>query len=384
MDELTRPSPGATRVDARPPRVLVYAAGLIVALVALALALGRGNKAPQVRDANVPTVTAVAPGLRDVADVVTFNGTIAARDELPITVEGDGGRVAAILVEVGDQVAAGQVLARLDTAVVAPQVGSLVAALDEARASADLADAEYRRAEAVSSSGALSAQEVERRRSTAVSARAKVKVAEAQLAESRARLRRTDIRAPQAGIVLTRAAEVGQTVSAGGEPMFRLGRGGEIEMRGRVAEQDLPRLAVGQAARVRVTGLDQPFPGKVRLLGAVIDPQSRLGSIRVELEPHPNLRPGAFARAEVEVARARRPVVPQTAVLSDAKGTYVLAIGEGDKVERHDVTVAGTQPDGLVIGKGLTGSERVVATAAAYLRVGETVKLAAAPQGGAS
>ncbi len=161
---------------------------------------------------------------------------------------------------------------------------------------------------------------------------ARVKVAAAQLAEAQARIGKTEIRAPDDGIVLTRNAEIGQTANPGGEPLFRLARDGEIEMRGQVAERDMATLSVGQSAAIRLTGLAEPFEGKVRLLGAIIDPTSRLGEIRVSLKPHPALRPGAFARGEVIVGAAQRPVLPQTAVLSDAQGTFVLIVNN----ERQD------------------------------------------------
>jgi RND family efflux transporter MFP subunit len=357
----------------RPPNGLLVVAGILALLIGVALwrTLATGKVTRQA--SGPPRVTVITPALAEVEDTVSFTGTIAARDEMPITVEGEGGRISAVLVEVGDRVRAGQVLARLDTSVLQPQVGSLAAALDEARANAELAQADYRRAAAVAASGALSAQEIERRRSVAIGAEAKVKVAAAQLQEARARLRRTEIRAPQAGLVLTRAAEVGQTATGAGEPLFRLGRGGQVEMRGQVAEQDLPRLAPGQEVRVRVTGVDAPFQGKVRLLGAVIDAKTRLGSVRVDLEPHPNLRPGAFARAEVEVGRGRRPLLPQSAVLSDVDGTYVLTVAADDTVARRPVTVSGSQREGLVIASGLQGGERIVLTAGPFLRLGEKI-----------
>src|SRR5262249_26993669 len=152
-----------------------------------------------------------------------------------------------------------------------------------------------------------------------------VKVAAAQLAEAQARLQRTEIRAPADGTVLTRNAEVGQT-AAPGEALFRLAQGGEIEMRGQVAEQDLPRLLVGQLATVQLAGVASAFDGKIRLLGAVIDPQTRLGEVRIALESHPMLRPGAFARGRIAIASAQRPVLPQTAILSDAESSYVLIV----------------------------------------------------------
>jgi len=202
-----------------------------------------------------------------------------------------------------------------------------------------------------------------------------VKVAVAQLAEQEARLNKTEIRAPASGIVLTRNAEVGQMATPGGDALFRLARDGEVEMRGQVAERDLASLSVGQKAQVYITGVDKPFEGKVRLLGAIIDPNSRLGEIRIALNSDPALRPGAFARGEVVVGAAKRPVLPQTAVLSDTKGTFVLVVNDEQKAERRAVRVGDTVPEGLVISEGLEGDELVITTAGAFLRPGETVKV---------
>ena len=83
-----------------------------------------------------------------------------------------------------------------DNSLVAPQVASLEASLEESKANAAVADAEYRRAQAVASIGALSQQEIERRGAAAVAAASKVKVVSSQLAEARARLGRTEVRAP--------------------------------------------------------------------------------------------------------------------------------------------------------------------------------------------
>lgn len=323
-----------------------------------------------------PLVSVTVVEAVELADVVTFSGAIAARDEAAISAEGEGGRVSALNAEVGDRVKAGQVLARLDTSLVAPQVASLEASLQESKANAAVAEADYRRAQAVASTGALSAQEIERRGAAAIAAGAKVKVVSAQLAEAQARLRRTDVRAPFDGIVLTRSAEVGQLAGPGGAPLFRLGRAGGIEMRGNVAERDLPRLAPGQPARVRVTGIEQAFEGKVRLIGAVIDPQTRLGSVRIDLPANRDLRPGAFARGEISVGSGRRPLLPQTAVMSDTTGNYVFVVDASSKVERRDVRVEGSRAEGVVIGSGLQGGEKVVTTAGPYLRAGEAVRIA--------
>jgi len=287
-----------------------------------------------------------------------------------------------VLVEVGDRVKRGQALVRLDQSVLRPQMNRLEASLEEAKAQANLSAAEYRRAQGVEASGALSAEEIARRHAAAVTDEARVKVAAAQLNEAQARLGKTQIVAPADGIVLTRSAEVGQTASPGGEPLFRLARDGEMEMRGQVAERDLAALSVDQSAAVYLTGIDRPFTGKVRLLGAIIDPQTRLGEIRIALAPDAKIRPGAFARSEVVVGAAQRPILPQTAVLSDAQGTYVLVVNGDSKAERRAVRVDNTIPEGLVISEGLTGTERVIATAGAFLRIGELVRVAETARAG--
>jgi HlyD family secretion protein len=353
--------------------VVIGAVALFVAVLAWRLTHALGVKDTTAK-IPVPTVSVTQAGVSRVPTTVSIIGNIAARYDMPIGVEGDAGRVAAIYVEAGDHVKRGQVLARLNVSVLQPQVANLEAALEQARAEAELADAEYRRAQAVGASGALSAEETQRRRSAGVTAAAKVKVAAAQLAEAQARLARAEVRAPADGVILTRNVEVGQTATPGGDALFRLSEGGEIELRGQVAEQDLPLLKVGQAVNVRLTGTSHVYPGQVRLLPAVIDPQTRLGMARVSLSPDPNLRPGAFARAEVTVSNAERSVLPQTAVLNDDKGSYVLIVNDQNKIERRAVRVSGMVPGGVTIADGISGKDQVVATAGAFLQEGEQVK----------
>ncbi|MEA3140923.1 MAG: HlyD family secretion protein [Gammaproteobacteria bacterium] len=329
---------------------------------------------PAVAVSAIPAVSVAEVGVSAVPATVSIIGTIAARYDMPIGVEGDGGRVTAVYVEAGDHVKRGQALVHLNNSVLEPQVTNLEAALDQARAEAELAQAEYQRASAVGASGALSAEETQRRKSSAVTAASHVKVAAAQLEEAKARLARADVRAPADGIILTRSVEVGQTAMPGGEALFRLSKDGETELRGQVAEQDLPLLKVGQLVDVKLTGTTKIYQGRIRLLGAVIDPATRLGTAKVSLTPDLNLRPGAFARAEVTVSNAERAVVPQTAVLTDDKGSYVLIVNAQGKVERRAVRVSGMVPTGVTIAEGLSPKDQIVTTAGAFLQEGETVK----------
>jgi HlyD family secretion protein len=353
--------------------------------VVLILALGAGGwllarshaaAAAQNKDAIVPPrVTVVIPQLGKVNAAVSLTGLISARNDMPIGNEGDTGRVAEVLVEAGDHVRQGQVLARLNPITAEAQVHSAEAALDEVRANAAVAEAEWARAQR--GSDLFSMEENERRRTTAATAQAKVKAAEAQLADARNKLAHTTILAPADGTVLTRSAEVGQIAVPGSTVLFRLARHGEIEMRGQVAEQDVPLLKIGEQADVRLEGVPHAFTGTIWQIGPIIDPTSRQGTVRIALSSEDqDLRPGAFARADIHVGSSNGIILPQTAVLADDQGTYVLIVGPDDKLLRRKVQVAGARSEGLLISDGLAGSERVVAIAGAFLRVGEAVSVA--------
>jgi RND family efflux transporter MFP subunit len=359
-------------------------AAVIAAIAVAALLWSRYTRAPdplvgQSQDNSVPVVSVTSPGSSAVTASISFTGALFARYDMPIGSDTDTGRIKAIYVEAGDHVKAGQMMAKLDESVLEPQVTRLAASLEESKAEAALSAAQYRRALGVQAAGALSAEEIEKRRASQVTDDAKVKVAAAQLAEAQARLDRTAVRAPADGLVLTRTAEVGQIASPGGVPLFRLAKNSEIEMRGQIAEQDMARLKIDQPAAVYITNVDKPFAGRVRLLGAVIDPLTRLGEIRIALGTDPVLRPGAFARGEVTIDHDQHPVLPQSAVLSDAKGSYVFIVNAKNEVERRDVQISDTTAAGVVIGAGLTGAERIVTTAAGFLREGEPVSAVSVP-----
>jgi HlyD family secretion protein len=358
---------------------LFGAVGAVVAIaIATAVWMSRAsapNPATLAASTSIPLVSVVTPGIQPVASEVNFTGTIEALHELPIGNSGDTGRIVAVYAQVGDHVRRGQILAQLDDSVLAPQVAQLSAALDQARAQAGLSAAEYRRGVAAGPAGGLSAQDIEKLQAASIMDAANIKVVAAQLAVMRAKLALTRIVAPVDGFVLTRNAEVGQIAASGGPALFDIEDGGQVEMIGQVAEQDMAGLRVGQSASVYLIGNAQPFIGRIWLLGAVIDPQSRLGEVRIALTPNPALRPGAFARSLVTLARAQRPVLPQTAVMADNGGSYVYVVDANGQVQRRAVSVGSVIPDGVVITAGLSGREHVVSVDGGFLHSGEKVTI---------
>jgi HlyD family secretion protein len=356
-------------------RFATAGAALVLAGVVWMLVRSHAGVSTSDKDAAVPPlVTVVVPVLGAVTSRISLTGLISARNDMPIGNEGDAGRISEVLVEAGDRVHKGEVLARLNPITAQSQLDSAEASLDEVRANAAVAQSEWARAQ--QGDDIFSREENERRRTTALTAEAKVKAAQAQVRDAHNKLAHTIIVAPTDGIVLTRSAEVGQIAVPGSTVLFHLARDAEIEMRGQVAEQDVPRLVLGQTATVRLDGVAESFTGRIWQIGAIIDAGTRQGTVRIALTADRNLRPGSFARADIEVGSTTGVLLPQTAVLSDEDGSYVLIVGSDNKLERRGVTVGGARSEGLLVSQGLSGSERVIAIAGAFLRTGETVAIA--------
>lgn len=324
--------------------------------------------------AAVPSITVVMPGRQSVQSTISTNGTIAARREMPVGVAGEGGQVVRVLVEPGQWVSAGQPLAIIDRAVQAQQAASLAASIRVAQADADLAQAELTRADALVARGFISKADMDRKRATRDAANARVRVAQAQYAEAQARNGRLNIVAPAAGLVLTRQVETGQIVSSGSGVLFRMARGGEMELMAQMAEADLQRVRVGTRATITPVGSNLNIEGQVWQVSPVIDPDTRQGMVRIAVPYSAALRPGGFADARLVSGTEEAPLLPESAVQSGPEGNYVLIVDSKNLIQRRAVKVGTVTDGGVSIASGLNGTERVVVLAGAFLNVGDKVK----------
>lgn len=361
------------------PRRLWWIVALAVVLVALAvvyfLTLGKAEQPAGGGRAKsqVPTVTVAVPGRQQVGRTISATGTLAAKVDMPIGVAGEGGLVTQVLVQPGQWVRQGQVLATIDRSVQVQTGASLSAQINVARSDARLAQAELDRAASLVDRGFISRADLDRRAATRDAAEARVKVAQAQLAEANARTGRLNIRAPAAGLVLTRSVEPGQVVGAGSGILFRLARGGELELRAALSDTDMTAVNEGMSAQVTPVGSDRQFAGRIWQVSPVIDPQTRQGIARIALGYNEALRPGGFAAAIINSGTSSVPLLPQSAVQSDDKGNYVYVVDANDQVVRRSIKVGQVSDAGVAIAEGLSGTERVVISAGAFLNPGQKV-----------
>ncbi|MDK2761814.1 MAG: efflux RND transporter periplasmic adaptor subunit [Sphingopyxis sp.] len=380
MDRLAGTQGFYEEADGRRKR-MVLIAGLVLAALVIAVAwygfsAGKGDGAANADGAanSIPNITVVMPGRQSVEATISTNGTITARREMPVGVAGEGGQVVSVLVDPGQWVAAGQPLAVIDRSVQAQQAASLGASIRVAQADADLAQAELERAQALVGRGFVSKADLDRKRAARDAANARVGVAQAQYGEANARNRRLNIVAPAAGLVLTRQVETGQIVGAGSGVLFRMARGGEMEMQAQLSEGDLQRVRVGTRATVTPVGSNVQVAGQVWQVSPVVNADTRQGMVRIAVPYSSALRPGGFADARLVAGTEEAPMLPESAVQSGPEGNFVLIVDKDNRVQRRAIKVGIVTDSGVSIASGLTGNERVVVLAGAFLNVGDKVK----------
>ena len=380
----------------RLPQLLAGAAftGLLVfAPVIAAEAPGQAPIAPSV------TVLVMKPA--ELVDTQLVTGTLVAREEALVVPEIEGLRITEILVEEGDRVKAGQVLARLSTDTINAQLAQWqaqmnVAAAQIAQAKSQIVQADAALAQSTPalaraqdllkiSSGTQASVEqrsAEQRTNEAKLASAKDGLVlstadranrDAQGNEIKVRLARTEIKAPVEGIISRRTARIGAIASAVNEPLFRIIAKGDIELEAEVPEFRLTKLAKGQTASVTF-GSDITIGGLVRLVSTEVDKASRLGKVRIALLPDPRPRTGAFARGTIEITRRTVLAVPNAALQYDGADPYAQVVQDGHVVARRVKT--GLSAQGLVeITGGLAEGEAVIARAGAFLHDGDAVNV---------
>lgn len=353
---------------------------LLVALLATALLAACGDKATDKKPAPKPalTVTTVTPQQVMLPVTLVANGNIAAWQEASIGAEASGLRVAEVLVNVGDRVRRGQVLARFAGETVRAEAAQARASLAEAEAAAADAANNAARARTLQQTGAMSASQINQYLTAEKTAQARVAAARAQLQQQQARLNQTQVLAPDDGVISARTATVGAVVGNGAE-LFRLIRKGRLEWRAEVTSSELGRITVGTRALVTAPS-GARLEGRVRMIGPTVDPQSRIAIVYVDLKPLPgpaagSARAGMFARGAFDLGAQPALTVPQQALLVREGFNYVMRVLPGDRVAQVKVQIGRIAGDRVEVLSGVDASARVVASGGGFLNDGDLVRV---------
>jgi HlyD family secretion protein len=361
--------------------IMPFAAASVIAIGFWAIGFWETRSGPAATQLDVrgndtaPLVTTVSMQRHAVVRSMAIEGTLVARHELAIGTETAGSRIEAVLADEGDRVVKGQVLVRLDTAVLQAQLRHAAATAQDAAASAASTAADFKRADGIRGTGAVSVEQVDERRAAARSAAARLLAAQAEVGELQARINQAELRAPADGVVVARNAEPGAITEAGGAPLFRLIEGGLVQCDAEVPQDALQGLAPGLEVELRIgaSGQESLISGTVRAIAPVLDPRSRLGTVHIALKPDPRLRPGAFVQGRILLSRAEVLSVPRSAVLAQ-DGTSLVFVVDGGQAWRRTVETGAVEDGQVEIRRGLAAGDRVVLAAGAFLHDGQAVR----------
>jgi membrane fusion protein (multidrug efflux system) len=271
-----------------------------------------------------------------------------------------GGDVLAVLVEEGDRVAAGQVLARMDPTAERVRHRERLAIAERGQARAD-------RASALAARGLVSVDALERDAASAADARLAVELAATDVAER-------DLRAPFAGVVARRHVKPGARLSPGAA-VFTIVDPTDLQVEIAVPERDLPRLAPGMPARlVAAAAPGCAVDARVASLSPGIDPRTGTGAARIEFrDVGGRCRPGLTVRVGIEYANlADAVLVPRAALVDGADGPAVFVVADGH-VERRPIGIGLEDGERVAVARGLEGGERVVTLGQQRLLPGDPV-----------
>jgi len=354
------------------------AALALACMLGLIAALAQGAEPDSARPARPAlTVSTTRPSQASLPLQLSANGNVAAWQEALVSLEAQGLRLTQVLVNVGDTVRAGQLLARLADETVQADLAQARAALLEAEAHADEAVTNASRTRQVQAGGALSEQQISQALSAERAAQARVLAARASVQSQELRLRQTQVLAPDSGVISARSATVGAVPPSGTE-LFRLIRQNRLEWRAEVTAAELPRLRRGTRVRLGLPSGAQVM-GEVRQLAPTIDPQTRNALVYVDLKPHPELRPGLFARGEFVLGQSPALTLPQQALVVRDGFSYVFELDAQQNVQQRKVETGRRQGEQVEVLRGLAPGATVVLQGAGFLNQGDRVRVSNPP-----
>lgn len=346
------------------------------------LALGACNKE---NDANAATTTpaaAVTVGPENVAVAQekqiqsgpTISGSLAAEKEARLNAE-VAGAVVQTLVEAGQRVSSGQLLARIDDSAIQSAYLSATSSMASAQSAASNADRELQRARTLVAAGAIAERDLESATTANTGAQAQLAAARAQVAAAQKTLARTRITAPFSGVVAERRVSAGDVVSPGA-PLFTIVEPGSMRLEASVPAEQLAAVHVGAPVSFTVNGYPgRDFTGRITRVSPIADPTTRQVQILATIPNAGNtLVGGLFAEGRIASESRQGLVIPATALDERGIAPVVMRLKNG-QVEQATVQVGlrDQSTESVEITAGLAAGDTVLVGAARGISSGTRV-----------
>ncbi len=336
-------------------------------------------------------VELVTPQVRVFKEKVSFVANLEPEEQAAVVPKLGGKTVLRVLVDIGTPVKAGQVLAVFDDSLLRPQLAQAEATLEKARAalsqaSTQLATArkDFSRYEKLYNEKVISGQQYDHAKGQAEVAEAGERLARKQLAEAAAGLNQLSVlmgyhvlRAPISGVIAARFIDPGDTSSAE-KAAFLINRQDFLKVQGAVPEAAFAKLRVGQEGTVNLDALGgKTFRAKVVRLSPAIDPATRTGQAQLLLKSEDGMKPGMYARVELEVGEHQGLSIPREAVGTlPGTGEKRVFLERDGKAETRTIRIGAEEGDRVEVIEGLASGEAVIVTQSARIGEGTAVEVA--------
>ena len=328
----------------------------------------------------VLSVETVQPSQDTIGNTLSADGAISAKDTANVSAKVSGVAVERVLVEEGDQVAAGQVLAIFDTDAMAQQVLQAEADVAEAEATLANASADAARILPLLDIDAISQQEADRYRTSEVRARASLQAAKARLNNQRLTLDNAKVTAPVKGVISEKRVEVGMV--AGGEPLFTIIKNGVLEWRADMDPKLIGDISIGTPVKVSLPR-GQSVMGQVRRIAPTAD-NNRQITIYASLAANPAVRAGMYQTGEFLLGSDSMQTVPNSTIVSNDGYDYVMMVTQIrttreerklGRIQQQRVTLGERIGDSVVLTEPLPADSRLVKQGGSFLNDGDLVRI---------
>ena len=330
----------------------------------------------------VLSVESIMPSQENIGNTLSADGTISAKDIANVSAKVSGVAIERILVEAGERVKAGQILAIFDTDAVQQQILQAEADVAEGEATLANAQADVVRVLPLIDIDAISRQEADRYRTSELRARAALQASQSRLSGQRLALNNATVVAPVSGIISDKIIEVGQV--AGGEPLFTIIKDGILEWQADIDPKIIGEVKVGTPVKVSLPQ-GQSVMGEVRRI-APTAANNRQITIYASLASNSNVRAGMYQAGEFLLGSASTQTVPNSAIVSNDGYDYVMLITAMEskdgttlgRIKRQRVTLGEHFGDDVAVIEPLPNDSRLVKQGGSFLNDGDLVRVVAA------
>ena len=327
----------------------------------------------------VLSVETISPSQDDIGNTLSADGTINAKDTANVSAKVNGVAIERILVEEGDRVRTGQVLAVFDTDAMEQQVLQAQADVAEAEATLANASADAARVLPLIDIDAISKQEADRYRTSEVRARASLQASKARLSNQKLTLDNANVVAPVSGIISEKMVEVGQV--AGGDPLFTIIKGGVLEWRADIDPKLIGDINVGTPVRVSLSG-DDAVMGQVNRIAPTAD-NNRQITIYASLASNSKIRAGMYQTGEFLLGNSRTQTIPNSAIVSNDGYDYVMLITDiktqdgksMGRIKQQRVALGERLGERVAVLEPLPSDSRIVKQGGSFLNDGDLVRI---------